>query len=112
FPARLREYGTIQGWKEADPTGHKEARVQVKSVMYGLAFGRGAAAIGAEIGQPTAVAENIIMNLFDRAPLFEQWRNDIAEAAVNPAKRDMLVNPFGRRYQREVITSRRQEAAV
>ena len=112
FPTEYAFYGDIDNWKEKSPVTHKEARVQVKSVMYGLAFGRGAAAIGVEIGQSAAVAQRIINALFEKAPEFKAWRGEVSLAAIDPSKRDLLVNPFGRRYQREVITSRRQEAAV
>jgi len=112
FPEKMARYGDIYRWKDSDPNDHKECRVQVKSVMYGLAFGRGAAAIGIEIDQPTQVAQRIIDALFEKAPQFKAWRNEVERAAVDPSKRDLLVNPFGRRYQREVITSRKQEAAV
>lgn len=112
FPEQMAHYGDIYRWKENDPNDHKEKRVQTKSVMYGLAFGRGATAIAVEIGQTKAVAQGIIDSLFDRAPNFLAWRKRIEQAAIDPSHRDFLINPFGRRYQREVITSRRQEAAV
>lgn len=112
FPKKFDLYGSVLNWKDEDPNDHKECRVQTKSVMYGLAFGRGATAIGKEIGQPARVAQDIINNLFKNAPLFLEWRTRIAQAAIDPSDRDFLVNPFGRRYQREVITSARQEAAV
>lgn len=112
FPGKVAWWGDIENWAKADPTDYKECRVQVKSVMYGLAFGRGAAAIGVEIGQPPSVAQGIIDSLFEKAPKFLEWREKIAKAAIDPSERDFLVNPFGRRYQREVITSRKQEAAV
>jgi DNA polymerase-1 len=112
FPDQMAAWGSVQNWKLNDPNDHKEKRVQTKSVMYGLAFGRGAYAIGVEIGQSTTVAQNIIDALFQKAPKFLVWRENIREAAIDQSKRDFLINPFGRRYQREVITSRKQEAAV
>ncbi len=112
FPGHVGAYGSVEAWETADPVDFKERRTQCKAVMYGLAFGRGAAAIGREIGQPTHVAQGIIDALFLNAPLFLAWRQRIELAAVDPADRDFLVSPFGRRYQREVITSAKQEAAV
>lgn len=112
FPEKVSHWGGVDIWKKNDPVGHKECRVQVKSVMYGLAFGRGAYAIGVEIGQSTAVAQSIIDRLFENAPDFHAWRQLVSDAAIDQSKRDVLVNPFGRRYQREVITSRAQEKAV
>lgn len=112
FPREFERWGSTDAWKEGDPNDFKERRVQCKSVMYGLAFGRQANAIGVEIGQPAHVAQGIIDALFRAAPKFLAWRQRIERAAIDPAERDFLVSPFGRRYQREVITSRRQEAAV
>lgn len=112
FPAQFAVYGTVEEWKAQDPNDHKEKRVQTKSVMYGLAFGRGAKAIGIEIGQHPHDAQKIIDALFLNAPDFLHWRQRIERAAIDPSDRDFLINPFGRRYQREVITSRKQEAAV
>lgn len=113
FPDEYEQYGRdTDRWQREDPNGFKERRVQCKSVMYGLAFGRGAEAIGREIGQPAWVAQGIIDALFANATNFYRWRKRIEQAAIDPSERDFLVNPFGRRYQREVITSARQAAAV
>lgn len=112
FPVQVATYGSVEAWEAADPVDFKERRTQCKAVMYGLAFGRGAVAIGREIGQPTHVAQGIIDALFHNAPQFLAWRQRIERAAIDPADRDFLVSPFGRRYQREVITSSKQEAAV
>lgn len=52
----------------------------------------------------------IIRNYFDTAPNFAQWRRDVMEAAVNPAKRDLLVSVTGRRFQSEIVTTRNMQA--
>jgi DNA polymerase I-like protein with 3'-5' exonuclease and polymerase domains len=82
----------------------KEFRVQVKTVVYGLAFDRGDRAIGFELGISQREARTIIDNYLSTANKFAQWREDVKEAAVNPLKRDLLVSPFGRRFQSEVVT--------
>ena len=87
-----------------DAVEKKELRTKVKTVQYGLAFDRGAAAIGVELGMQRHEAQAIITNYFSAAPEFAQWREDIREAAQDPAKRDFLTNPFGRKFQSEVIT--------
>ena len=74
--------------------------------MYGLSFSRGAAAIAASLKIPVRDAQAIIDNLAAVAPIWWNWRELIKEAAVNEDKRDLLTNPFGRRYQREVISSK------
>lgn len=112
YPGTVARYGSVELFKRAEPVEHKETRTSCKGVMYGLAFGRGAQAIAKEIGMKARGAQVIIDNLFETAPEFAQWRDDIMEAAVDPSKRDMLTTVFGRRYQRELITSSKQEAAV
>lgn len=86
----------------------KEMRTIVKSIQYGLAFGRQAPAIAKALGLPVQDAQAIIDNYFKAAPKFEEWREKVMEAAINPAKRDMLINPFGRRFQSEIITYRNE----
>lgn len=106
FPGIEEAYGTVDNYKEQDPTAHKEDRTKVKAVVYGLSFARGAAAIAKSLKMPTWEAQQIIDNFLGKANVFAEWREDVKEAAVNPAKRDMLVSPFGRRFQSEVITSK------
>lgn len=104
FPWIIDRYGTVEKYKLASPIEHKENRTKVKAVQYGLAFGREAVAIGKELKMPTADAKQIIKNYLGTATNFANWREDVKEAAINPAKRDLLVNPFGRRYQSEIVT--------
>jgi DNA polymerase I-like protein with 3'-5' exonuclease and polymerase domains len=89
-----------------DAVEKKELRTAVKTVQYGLAFGRQAAAIGEALNMSPYQAQQIIDNYFTAAPDFYQWRLDVMEAATNPDKRDMLISPFGRRFQSEVITGK------
>lgn len=90
----------------ADPVLKKELRTQIKTVVYGLAFGREANAIAVELGISPYDARNIIDNYMAAAPEFAQWRKDVQDAAVNPNTRALLTNPFGRKFQSEVITHR------
>lgn len=106
FPWIEERYGSVEGYKEMLPHAHKEDRTKVKAVQYGLAFGRQAPAIAQSIGLPTQEAQVIIDNYMTTAPGFAQWREDIMLAAKDPSKRDLLVNPFGRRFQSEIITSK------
>ena len=105
FPEKLAQYGSIENYMEQDPIGHKEDRTKVKGIQYGLAFGRQAFAIAVALGLTVAEAETILSNYLSTASNFAQWREDIMVAAINPAKRDMLINPFGRKFQSEVITT-------
>lgn len=104
FPFIEQEYGTVEAYKAAEPVKHKEDRTKVKAIQYGLAFGRQAPAIAKSIRLPVREAQSIIDNYLSTAVNFAQWREDVQEAAIDPSKRDLLINPFGRRFQSEVIT--------
>lgn len=93
---------------KADPVRKKELRTQVKTVQYGLAFGRKAGAIARELGMSFSEAQSIIDNYLTTAPKFALWREQVMEAAVNEDKRDILISPFGRRFQSEVVTSKNE----
>lgn len=106
FPHIVDRYGSIEEYKEQDPIAHKEDRTKVKGIQYGLAFGRQAPAIARALGITLREAENILRNYLGTAYGFAQWRQDVMEAARNPAKRDLLINPFGRTFQSEIITTK------
>jgi len=106
YPWIKLDYGTVEEFKRQCPVIHKESRVKVKSVQYGLAFGREAPAIAKELKMSTRDAQYIITNYLTTAHSFAQWRQDVMEAAVTPSKRDLLINPFGRKFQSEIITSK------
>lgn len=105
FPHIEELYGTVDAYKEQYPVQHKEDRTKVKAVQYGLAFDRGAKAIGKSLKLSELAAQNIIDNYLSTAYNFAQWREDVRQAAIMPEKRDLLTNPFGRRFQSEVVTS-------
>lgn len=103
FPNGVDDVLALQ---ESDPVLFKEKRTNMKGVQYGLAFGRQAKAIAVALGISTREAATIISNYFSTATGFAQWREDVMEAAVTPSKRDLLINPFGRRFHSEVVTAR------
>lgn len=103
FPGGVADVDALEA---SDEVLHKELRTNCKAVQYGLAFGRQAPAIAASLGLSVREAQQLITNYFDTAPGFAQWRLDVMEAAVNPAKRDLLVSPFGRRFHSELVTPR------
>lgn len=106
FPERVAHFGDVARWKAEQPVEHKEARTKVKAVQYGLAFGREAKAIALELGMSVRDAAAIISNYLATAEGFAAWREAVQQAAVDPSKRELLINPFGRKFQSEVITSR------
>jgi DNA polymerase-1 len=105
FPRIIADYETVDAYKEAEPVRHKEDRTKVKAVVYGLSFDRRAKAIADSLKMPVYEAQDIIDNFLGKANVFAQWREDVKIAAVTPSKRELLVSPFGRKFQSEVITS-------
>lgn len=83
-----------------------ELRVQYKSTVYGLSYGRGASAIAQELDIPVQQAQGIIDGIMDAAPKFKEWRERIHEAIRNPQKRELLTTVFGREAQAEIVTTR------
>lgn len=106
FKHKVAQYGSIEQYKAENPVQHKEDRTKVKAVVYGLSFGRQAPAIAKAINIMTVEAQAIIDDYLSAAVKLDQWRNDVMEAAVTPSKRDFLVNPFGRRFQSEIVNSK------
>ena len=82
----------------------KDYRAQLKGVVYGLNFGRGARAIGESLEMPTSEAQKIIDAFLATYPVYAQWRQEIMVAAVDPDKADMLTGPYGLQYLAEVVT--------
>jgi DNA polymerase-1 len=107
YPEKYEMYlGSVERWKRVDPVDHKECRTNCKAVVYGLAFGRQAPAIAQALGMKTREAQSIIDAFLSNAYDLDRFRQEIMEAARVPAKRDLLINPFGRRYQSEVVTTK------
>lgn len=106
YQGKVQRYGTVEAWKDEDAVDHKECRTACKAVVYGLAFGRQAPAIASAIGIKTWEAQSIIDSFLGKAYDLARFREEIMEAARVPAKRDLLISPFGRRYQSEVVTTK------
>lgn len=106
YPFIELDYSSVQAFKEAKPIEHKECRTKVKAVVYGLSFGRQAKAIAQSLDMAVNEAQYIMDRFLGTASRLDQWRNKVMEAAVTPSKRDFLVNPFGRKFQSEIITTR------
>lgn len=89
-----------------------ELRRVLKSCVYGLGFGRQAKAIGQAIGATEEYAQGIIDNFLNSFPDFKQWRLDVMDAAVFEGDRDMLITPFGREYNSEIVTVRNRQSVI
>lgn len=88
----------------------KDNRAKLKSVIYGLSYGRKAPAIARELGIATREAASIIENYFKAAPDFYHWRQDVELQALSSS--GTLETVFGRRFQAEIITGRSKTNVV
>ena len=101
----------VEALRAQDEERVSQLRRELKTVIFGLSYGRGAAAIGKTLGMPKDSAQKIIDDIMNGQPGFAQWREDVKEAAFDPSKRELLITPFGRQFQSEVVT-RRNRAAI
>lgn len=90
-----------------DPREIKLWRRPLKSVVYGLMFGRGAPAIARELKIPVQEAQAIVDGFLGLADDLADWRMEIMRKAVYG---EDIVTKFGRHFQHEVITPRNRNA--
>lgn len=95
---------------ELDKDTKKNMRAKLKGVIYGMSYGRKAAAIAKALGMPVWEAQQIMNNYFKAAPSLYDWRMWIEQMAVSPEH--TLISPFGRYYQAEVVTGRGKQNIV
>ena len=89
----------IDSWSAQE---RKDNRAKLKSVVYGLSYGREAPAIAVELKISHKEAQQIINNYLKAAPKFAQWRKDIMKQAIRSD--GVIETVFKRRYQAEIIT--------
>ena len=82
FPDLFPTLDAYGAYKAEHGGSDKKYRAVIKGTVYGLSFGRGAAAIGQAVGQDRDYAQKIIDNIFAAYPQWGQWRETIKEQAV------------------------------
>lgn len=87
-------------------------RTVLKSVVYGLMYGRQAGATAQALGITVPEAQKIINDFLNGFPVFRDWRLRVSDAAIFEDDRDMLVTPFGRRFNQEVVTNRNRQSVI
>lgn len=97
----------IDSWS---PQEKKDNRAKLKSVIYGLSFGRKAPAIARELKISVGEAQSIINNYFKAAPDLYAWRQDVEYKALSSD--GVLETVFGRRFQAEIVTGRSKTNVV
>lgn len=107
FDQMLPEVFPLVDFTGIDAAERKELRAKLKGVIYGLNFGRGAAAIAHAIGSTVTEAHRIINLFFDNGPEISAWRNWVM-GTVHTG--EPLVTRTGRRFQHEVVTPQNVKA--
>jgi DNA polymerase-1 len=103
------------------PGPRKQMRAKLKGVIYGMSYGRQAAAIAKALTQedaqqgghnPTTIQQaNVIMrNYFKQAPDLYKWRQWVSDVAIDPDR--TLISPYGRMYQAELVTARNRQNVI
>lgn len=108
FPGKYLNLAAFKQHKIDNKADAKEDRAKIKGVVYGLNFGRGAAAIAEALKMPTQDAQDIIDNFMSAYPVYAKWREQVVEAAIDPEKRDFLTGPYGLTFDTEVVTWRNE----
>lgn len=88
-------------FENIDKAQKKELRAKLKGVVYGLNFGRGAAAIALAINSSVQEAQRIIDTFFDNASGVAVWRDQVMKDAV---RGEPILTRFGSRFHYEVVT--------
>jgi len=110
FPDLFTSTDDVEALRAQDEERVSQLRRELKTVIFGLSYGRGAAAIAKTLDMPKDSAQKIIDDIMDGQPRFAQWREEVKAAAIDPSKRELLTTPFGRQFQSEVITARNYKA--
>ena len=84
-----------------DKDTKKDMRARLKGVIYGLSYGRKAAAIAESLDMPVWQAQAIIDNYLGAAPGLVAWREETQRKALEAENIETL---FGFHFQCEVVT--------
>lgn len=88
---------------------NKEERVKIKSVFYGLSYGRGAASIGTELGIPIEESRELLANFKALIPATVSWQASITHKIL--AGED-LTTSFGRKRSFWLITDQNRADVI
>lgn len=87
----------------------KEERVKIKSVFYGLSYGRGAESIGVELGIPHSEAKELLSNFKALIPSTVSWQASVTHRVLSG---EDLTTPFGRKRSFWLITDKNKADVV
>lgn len=101
FPKEFPTLDDYLAYKASVGGEDKVYRAKGKGVIYGLAFGREARAIGIALGMDEKGASGLIGAYARKYPVMWEWREEMKAKAL----RGELVSKFGMLFEREIITA-------
>ena len=101
FPGSIKELESPESWKEK--------RVSVKTVVYGLNYGRTEFGVAHGLNIEVEKARAIMDNFFRTIPRIVRWQDRIREQVL---RGDDLVTPFGRRRRYSLITKQNKSKVM
>lgn len=93
----------------AHPEKMKELRRQLKTVVYGVGYGRGAQDIAEDLDVTPQYAKMVIDDFLRTIPGVTSWRQDVIDQVLHGSP---LVTRFGRYLLHEVITDKNREDII
>lgn len=95
------EFPTIEAYedfKHEQPKAAKNRRALVKSVVYGLNYGRGTAAIATELEKPFEEAKYVVDQYLDAYPGLRNWQQKVRHSVGRKEENYMRRTKFGMTY--------------
>lgn len=112
YAEQFKDIEAFEEYKKTHPEDAGEMRTVLKSVVYGLMYGRQAGATAQALGISVPEAQKIINDFLNGFPVFRDWRYRVSDAAIFEDDRDMLVTPLGRKFNQEVVTNRNKQSVI
>lgn len=106
FPDRFNTVEEFKEFKKAHPNEAKLFRRNVKVTVFGLSYGMQPGLLAHTLDVSYNYAESLINNYLAGLPRFAQWREEVKEALLVEGDSELLVTPYGRRFQVEQISQR------
>lgn len=94
---------------ETHPEKKDELRRQLKTVVYGVSYARGAQDIAEDLNVPVPYAQKVIDDFLATVPGVTAWRQDVIDQVLHHTP---LVTRFGRYLLHEAITDRNREDII
>lgn len=99
----------LKGYQKFKEDNHDEAkniRASIKSVCYGLAYGRGVSAIAKQLKIAIEEAQDVVDRYLAAYPKLKEWQDSVREAVGRDDLAYRVESCYGLRFKQEVVTYR------